>query len=66
MGYNPDKASSEEKWNWRMRELKEFLDQIPHTRTQRMMIDHHLSELFEILKEAAPTVIIDHSKNGLL
>jgi hypothetical protein len=65
MAYNPDTASPEEKWKFRIGLLADYLRDIPFTTNQRTMINHHLNELGEIFKEAAPTVILDHSKNPL-
>jgi hypothetical protein len=65
MNYNPQTATPEEKWAFRMLQLGEYLKEIPFTTNQRTMINHHLNELGEIFKEAAPSVTIDHTRNPL-
>lgn len=52
MAYNPTTATREEKWQFRMHELKELLDGIPFTKTQRILVDLHVKELREIFIEA--------------
>lgn len=45
MAYNPKTATPAESWNFRMKLIKEQLEEIALTGAQRIMLQHHLNEL---------------------
>lgn len=70
-----DNATPTQQWNYCKQEFNDYLEHIPFTRTQRTMIDFHVSELervFHKLRIAAEdagvplphAVILDHSAGG--